>query len=138
MNHEEDLYGQIYQPGSIVFRQGEPGDVMYLIQSGAIEYSYMQGDTKRVLTILGKGDFFGEMALFGQERRPATTTAIQRSRLLPFEVCSYSIPNRCTYKCTQEFRTNHLTIHITKIVCNNPVLCLLYTSHIRNRQYTVR
>jgi CRP-like cAMP-binding protein len=83
MSHEEDLYGAIYEPGEAVFRQGEPGDVMYLIQSGAIEYSYLQGDTKQVLTVLGKGDFFGEMALFGHERRPATTTAVQRSRVLP-------------------------------------------------------
>jgi F420-non-reducing hydrogenase small subunit len=36
-----------------------------------------------VLTILEKGDFFGEMALFGQERRPATATATRQTRLLP-------------------------------------------------------
>jgi F420-non-reducing hydrogenase small subunit len=56
---------------------------MYLIQSGAVEYSYKQGETETVLTILGKGDFFGEMALFGQDRRPATTKTTRRTRLLP-------------------------------------------------------
>jgi CRP/FNR family cyclic AMP-dependent transcriptional regulator len=83
MSHEEELYGTVYEPGAVIFRQGEPGDTLYLIQSGAIEYSYKQGDTETVLTILEKGDFFGEMALFGQERRPATAKATRQTRLLP-------------------------------------------------------
>jgi F420-non-reducing hydrogenase small subunit len=78
-----DLIGRVYEPGAIIFAQGEPGDTMYLIQSGAVEYSYKQGDTETVLTILERGDFVGEMALFGQERRPATTRAVRQSRLLP-------------------------------------------------------
>ena len=78
-----NLIGPVYEPGTVIFRQGEPGDTLYLIQSGAVEYSYKQGDTETVLTILEKGDFFGEMALFGQERRPATARAIRRTRLLP-------------------------------------------------------
>ena len=83
MSHEEELYGTVYEPGTVIFRQGEPGDTLYLIQSGAVEYSYKQGDTETVLTILEKGGFFGEMALFGQERRPVTARATQRTRLLP-------------------------------------------------------
>jgi F420-non-reducing hydrogenase small subunit len=78
-----DLIGRVYERGSVIYRQGEPGDTLYLIQSGAVEYSYKQGEAETVLTILGKGDFFGEMALFGQERRPATVKAVQRTRLLP-------------------------------------------------------
>jgi F420-non-reducing hydrogenase small subunit len=54
-----------------------------LIQSGAIEFSYKQGDTETVLTVLEKGDFFGEMALFGQVHRPATAKATRQTRLLP-------------------------------------------------------
>lgn len=83
MSNEEDLYGPVFEPGTVIFRQGEPGDTLYLIQSGAVEYSYKQGDTETVLTILGKGDFFGEMALFGEVRRPATAKATQQTRLLP-------------------------------------------------------
>ncbi len=83
MNHEEELFGTVYEPGTVIFQQGEPGDTLYLIQSGAVEYSYKQGNAESVLTILEKGDFFGEMALFGQERRPATVRATQQTRLLP-------------------------------------------------------
>jgi F420-non-reducing hydrogenase small subunit len=83
VSHEEELFGTIYEPGAVIFRQGESGDTLYLIQSGAVEYSYRQGETETVLTILEKGDFFGEMALFGQERRPATAKATRQTRLLP-------------------------------------------------------
>ena len=38
-SYEEGLFGSVYEPGAIVFRQDEPGDTMYVIQSGAIEYS---------------------------------------------------------------------------------------------------
>jgi F420-non-reducing hydrogenase small subunit len=82
MSHEEDLYGMVYEPGSVIFRQDEPGDTMYVVQSGAVEYSYRQGDTETVLTILEKGDFFGEMALFGEARRPATAKTTRQTRLL--------------------------------------------------------
>ncbi|UCC64308.1 MAG: cyclic nucleotide-binding domain-containing protein [Anaerolineae bacterium] len=83
MSNKEDLYGTVYEAGAVIFRQGEPGDTLYLIQSGAVEYLYRQGNKETVLTVLKEGDFFGEMALFGQVRRPATTRATQRTRLLP-------------------------------------------------------
>jgi CRP-like cAMP-binding protein len=70
VSHEEGVFGTVYEPGDTIFQQGEPGDTLYLIQSGAVEYSYRRGDTETVLTILEKGDFFGEMALFGQEHPP--------------------------------------------------------------------
>jgi F420-non-reducing hydrogenase small subunit len=83
MSIEEDLYGIVFEPGAFVFRQGDPGDTMYLVQSGAIEYSYKRGDLETVLDILEEGDFVGEKALFGQSRRPGTAKVICRSRLLP-------------------------------------------------------
>jgi F420-non-reducing hydrogenase small subunit len=79
----EDLYGIVFEPGAFVFRQGDPGDTMYLVQSGAIEYSYKRGDLETVLDVLEEGDFVGEKALFGQSRRPGTAKVIRRSRLLP-------------------------------------------------------
>jgi F420-non-reducing hydrogenase small subunit len=80
---DSNLIGQVYDQGTVIYRQGDPGDALYLIQSGAVEYAYRQGEAETVLTVLGTGDFFGEMALFGQARRPATARAVQRTRLLP-------------------------------------------------------
>ncbi len=82
MSPGEELYGEIYHRGEIVCRQGEKGDTMFLIQSGAIEVSRRYKDGDLVLALLEKGDFFGEMVLVDDYYRSATVKAIQKTRLL--------------------------------------------------------
>ncbi len=83
MSQDGELFGLTYRKGEVIFRQGDSGDTMYIIQSGAVEISHEQGDKKQVLALLERGDFFGEMALIDKHPRTATATAIGRSRLLP-------------------------------------------------------
>lgn len=83
MESGEELFGSVHEKGSVIFRQGDPGDVMYIVQSGAVEAVHAQGDRQTALNIMEKGDFFGEMALFGDEPRSATVIALSRTRLLP-------------------------------------------------------
>ena len=79
----KSFFGSIYERGAVVFHQGEPGNSMYIIQSGAVEVSQCQGKQDVVLTLLERGDFFGEMAQIDQQPRSATVRAIHRARLLP-------------------------------------------------------
>ncbi|MCP4543441.1 MAG: cyclic nucleotide-binding domain-containing protein [Chloroflexi bacterium] len=83
MKNGEELFGSVYERGAVIFRQGELGDTMYIIQAGAVQISHKEGGSETVLHILEKGDFFGEMALFQKEQRSATVTAIRQTRLLP-------------------------------------------------------
>ena len=83
MERGAELFGSIYRRGEVVFRQGDPGDSMYIIQSGAVEVSQHKNGQEIVIAILEKGDFFGEMALLQNEFRSATITAISRTRLIP-------------------------------------------------------
>ncbi|WP_319408591.1 cyclic nucleotide-binding domain-containing protein [uncultured Desulfosarcina sp.] len=78
-----ELFGSTYLRGEVVFRQGDPGDVMYIIQSGAVEVSQDKNGSENVIAILEKGDFFGKMALLETGGRSATITAISRTRLIP-------------------------------------------------------
>jgi hypothetical protein len=39
MPSEEEVYGIVFEPGSVFFRQDEEGETMYVIQSGAA-YAY--------------------------------------------------------------------------------------------------
>jgi F420-non-reducing hydrogenase small subunit len=82
MENSAELFGRLYATGSVVFRQGDTGDAMYIIQSGAVEVSEAHEGREMVVSVLGKGDFFGEMALFSAERRTATVVAVRPTRLL--------------------------------------------------------
>jgi CRP-like cAMP-binding protein len=78
-------FGITVNPGDILFREGDEGDKMYIIQRGNIRISKIIEGTDHELAILGKGDFFGEMAIVTNESRSATATALNTTDLLEFD-----------------------------------------------------
>jgi CRP-like cAMP-binding protein len=79
-----DKYGNTVDANKVIFREGEVGDKMYIIQEGSVRISKKIGGNEHILAVLGKGDFFGEMALVNQEPRTATATAATTVRMLTF------------------------------------------------------
>ena len=77
-------YGQVLEPGRDLFKEGDPGDTMYIIQKGRIKITKRVNNVEKILMVLGKGDFLGEMALIRQTPRTATATAIDTCELLSF------------------------------------------------------
>jgi len=74
-----------YADGQCVFAEGDPGDSMYFIVSGRIRIEVPTGagaSTRKTLTVLEAGDYFGEMALLDQKPRSASAIASGRSRTL--------------------------------------------------------
>lgn len=67
--------------GMVVVRQGDPGDDLYLVESGRLEVTTVTSGQPVALGLLGPGDFFGEMALLRKSPRTATVTALTPSRL---------------------------------------------------------
>ena len=68
--------------GSVLFRAGEEGDAMYVIERGKIRICVRATDGHEVtLTELEHGDFFGEMALLGGQRRSADAVVAEDARL---------------------------------------------------------
>ena len=66
----------------VLFRAGEAGDAMYLIERGKVRISVDATNGRELtLTELGRGDFFGEMALLDGQPRSANATASEESRL---------------------------------------------------------
>jgi CRP-like cAMP-binding protein len=66
-----------YQDGQIIFKEGDSGDWVYVVDSGSVELSKTIGDTKIVIEVLRReGDIFGEMAFIANISRTATASAI--------------------------------------------------------------
>jgi CRP-like cAMP-binding protein len=84
-----DRFARDYEAGTVLFREGEPGDFMYVIQSGEVEIRRTIGDVERVLAVLPAGEFFGEMALINQVPRSATAVVRRPSRLLVIEARTF-------------------------------------------------
>jgi CRP/FNR family transcriptional regulator, cyclic AMP receptor protein len=65
-----------------IFRTGDSGDSLCLIESGRVQISVTDDDGKRVvLAELAEGDFFGEIALIDGKPRSADATALEDARL---------------------------------------------------------
>jgi F420-non-reducing hydrogenase small subunit len=84
-----DVYGIVFEKGEIVCREGDPGDTMYIIQSGAVKISRNREGEEVVLAILEPGEFFVEMALIDRQPRSATVSTMSRTRLLPLTRTSF-------------------------------------------------
>jgi cyclic nucleotide-binding protein/FHA domain-containing protein len=70
------------KPGEYVFREGELGLEMYIINEGKVEILNHVGDEEQILAVLEKGDFFGEMSVLEDLPRAASARAITDVRLL--------------------------------------------------------
>lgn len=79
---ETGALGKAFNAGENIFRQGEVGDCMYVIQKGEVEIVQEVEGRQVPLAIRREGDFFGEMAIFGREVRMASVRALGPVRVL--------------------------------------------------------
>ncbi|MBF0158129.1 MAG: cyclic nucleotide-binding domain-containing protein [Magnetococcales bacterium] len=79
--------GKVYEPGEIVFRQGDPPGAVYVILEGQVEISIARAEDQPsiCLAVLERDHVFGEMSLLDQQPRVATAKAISRVRLLSLD-----------------------------------------------------
>src|SRR5438046_1083490 len=68
--------------GEIIFREGDPGDSLYLVGKGSVKISKSgRGGQQETLGFIQSGNFFGEMALLDGEPRSAMATALEPTLL---------------------------------------------------------
>lgn len=65
-----------YEPGEVVFEEGDSGDSLFMIMSGQVEILKRFGDSQETVRSLGPGEYFGEMALLGRHPRSAGARAL--------------------------------------------------------------
>lgn len=72
--------------GEMIFDEGDPGEVLFVVQSGEIEISRQDaGGERRTVARLSAGDFFGEMSVVLGEPRTARAVAATPCRLLELD-----------------------------------------------------
>jgi uncharacterized protein (TIGR02266 family) len=67
--------------GQLVFREGSPGDWVYVILSGSVEISKEIEGKKLVIEVLKEGEVFGELGFLGGIKRTAAARAIGKTTL---------------------------------------------------------
>jgi len=69
--------------GSILFKEGDDGEHLYIIIDGKLKLGTSSGDGREnLLSILGPGEMFGELSLFDPGPRTSTATAVTDAKLL--------------------------------------------------------
>lgn len=74
-----------FPEGHIIFREGEPGDKMYIIVSGQVIIEKGQGKDIEMTLTLGSGECFGEMAILDGLPRSASVKVTKPANLLAIE-----------------------------------------------------
>jgi CRP-like cAMP-binding protein len=86
-NELEIVYKRVFEQsikkGSLLFVEGEPGELLYIIMSGCVEIIKKTKDNEKiVLATMGANDIVGEMSLIDSEPRAATARTSADSVLM--------------------------------------------------------
>ena len=82
---DSGMLGRLYKDTEIIIKQGDHGDCMFVVQEGLVEIVKEVDDDEVQLALRGKGEFFGEMAIFEKEPRSATVRAMGEAWVLTID-----------------------------------------------------
>jgi CRP-like cAMP-binding protein len=82
-------FGKEFPQGTVLFREGEPGKEMYVVQSGRVHVSKQVGEVEKILATLGPGEFLGEMSILNNKPRSATATCADACKLLVIDAKTF-------------------------------------------------
>lgn len=71
-----------FEPGAIIFEEGDPADSLYVIHQGFVKIAKRDGHKQKILSYLAEGDCFGEVGVMTKAPRSATATAMSKTELL--------------------------------------------------------
>src|SRR5512143_1394615 len=92
MGVEDQLFqrfGREFPRGAVLFREGEPGNEMFVVHHGRVVISKKVGEVEKILSTLGPGEFLGEMAILNNRPRSATATCGEDCKLLVIDAKTF-------------------------------------------------
>ncbi len=73
---------RLYKRNNMILMEEDAGDTLFILNQGSVKITRMSDDGREViLSILGDGDFFGEMSIFDGESRSANVIALEDSEV---------------------------------------------------------
>lgn len=77
------LERQMFKAGTLIFAEGDTGNAMYIVEEGDVNI-FLPGEASRRISLndIGRGEFFGELALFDEKPRSASALATSDCVLL--------------------------------------------------------
>ena len=82
-------YERHFAAGEVVYDTGQPGEALYVIQSGHVELTRADTDGARVVARYGPGEFFGEIAVLLGRPRTTRAVAVGDARVLQLDRATF-------------------------------------------------
>jgi CRP-like cAMP-binding protein len=80
-----NTYERSFAAGEVVYQAGQPGEALFVIQSGHVELTRSGPDGERVIARYGPGEFFGEIAVLLGRPRSTRAVAVAETRVLQLD-----------------------------------------------------
>lgn len=104
---------------SVVVKQGDHGDMMYLILEGELRVCMQAGGRESILATLGPGDFFGDISLFDQGPRSADVVANVDSTVLKLSASGFERLARESPELATPFLLSTIRTLVARIRADN-------------------
>src|SRR5438045_9663171 len=80
-----------FDEDDVIVEEGSTGRELFVVLDGQVEIAKMNGASKTVIVTLGKGEFFGEMAVIDGSSRSATAiAAAPNTRVMRMLRCAHN------------------------------------------------
>jgi len=115
----DELDREIFVAGEQIFKEGDVGNCAYLIEKGTVEIFVVEHGIERRISLMGKNEMFGEIALIDHQPRTATVRAVEKSVLVPIrrklvdgllEKCD-PILKHLLLLVLERFRSRQISVH---------------------------
>jgi CRP-like cAMP-binding protein len=84
-------FGKRFPAATVLFREGDRGEEMFILQSGKVKISKKIRGVEKTLATLEKGEFFGEMAILNDKPRSASAETIEDCEMLVIDRKTFEV-----------------------------------------------
>jgi len=92
MTQEKEVLEQFakqYTVGTVLFQEGDAGTELFVVRQGKVQISRRINNKDHIITVVGDGNFFGEMSLLLNRPRSATATVTEPAECLVFDQVTF-------------------------------------------------